>query len=151
MLSMKNDKTAMNLRKIMPTLCRQIRPVSTGIEIGPGEAIRIESGTLSSTMFPDLIVVAGSFEIDEISLEVNNARRRIVFSSRDLGDRTDNAPFVDWSGALTSKILRATEDALNKLVMDDDSRIAETMMRKIYALPGQEGAWIKIEQLEDKP
>jgi Holliday junction resolvase RusA-like endonuclease len=49
----------------------------------------------------------------------------------------------------TSKVLRSTEDALNKLVWDDDARIAETMMRKVYCLPGQEGAWIKIEQLDD--
>jgi hypothetical protein len=102
---MKNDETAMNLRKIMPTLCRQMRPVSSGIEIGPGEAMTLESGTLSSTMFPDLIVVAGSFEIDEVSLEVNNARRRIVFSSRDLDDRTDVASFVGWGGGILRRIV----------------------------------------------
>lgn len=60
------------------------------------------------------------------------------------------APKYPTKAPDTSKILRATEDALNKLVFDDDARIAETMMRKVYALPGQEGAWIKIEQLEDK-
>lgn len=62
-----------------------------------------------------------------------------------------DAPKYPITAPDTSKLLRATEDALNKLVMDDDSRIAETMMRKVYVDPGKEGAWIKIDQLEEKP
>lgn len=45
------------------------------------------------------------------------------------------------------KLLRTTLDALTKLVFDDDSRVAETLMRKVYAEPGKEGAWILIEEL----
>lgn len=62
----------------------------------------------------------------------------------------DNAPKYPIGKPDTSKLLRTTEDVLTKLVFDDDARIAETMMRKVYVDPGKEGAWIKIDQLEDK-
>lgn len=52
----------------------------------------------------------------------------------------------------TSKVLRAFEDWLNALVWRDDAEVVETLMRKEYAtIPGREGCWIKIEQLEEKP
>lgn len=60
-----------------------------------------------------------------------------------------NAPKYPISAPDSSKLLRSTEDWLNKLVFDDDARIAEHLMRKVYATPGQEGAWIKIEQMPD--
>jgi hypothetical protein len=107
MLSMKHDETAMNLHEALPRLCKQIRPVSSGIEIGPGEAMTLETGTLSDTTFPDLIVVVGSFKVDEISLEVN-AGRRIVLSSRDRDDRIDRtavASFVGWGGGILRRIV----------------------------------------------
>lgn len=65
------------------------------------------------------------------------------------GQLRPNAPKWPISKPDTSKLLRSTEDDLNKLVFDDDARIAETLMRKVYAAPGQEGAWIKIEELEE--
>jgi len=67
------------------------------------------------------------------------------------GQVKENAPKYPISAPDTSKLLRSTEDWLNKLVFDDDARIVETMMRKVYAAPGQEGAYIKIEQLQDGP
>jgi Holliday junction resolvase RusA-like endonuclease len=67
-----------------------------------------------------------------------------------VGSLRDDAPRYPVAKPDADKLLRTTWDALTMLVFDDDSRIAETMMRKIYAPPGQEGAWIKIEQLEDK-
>jgi len=79
-----------NLREVLPKLCKQLRPVSSGSEIGPGEAVALETGMLSDTTFPDLIAVAGSFEF-EVSLEVHRAGRRFILSSRDRGDRTDLA------------------------------------------------------------
>jgi Holliday junction resolvase RusA-like endonuclease len=66
-----------------------------------------------------------------------------------VGQVMDKAPKYPLSAPDTSKLLRSTEDWLNKLVFDDDARIVETMMRKVYALPGQEGAYIRIEQLQD--
>lgn len=68
-----------------------------------------------------------------------------------VGQLKKGAPKYPISAPDTSKLLRSTEDWLNKLVMDDDARIVETMMRKVYATPGQEGAWIKLEQLMNGP
>lgn len=45
------------------------------------------------------------------------------------------------------KLMRATKDALKGLVFDDDSRVCESFERKVYADPGKEGAWIRIETL----
>jgi hypothetical protein len=47
----------------------------------------------------------------------------------------------------TSKLLRATEDDLHGIVIIDDSHFAEHLIRKVYAAPGSEGAWILIEAL----
>jgi len=108
MLSMKHDETAMHLREVLPRLCRKIRPVSSGTEIDPGKTMVLETGTLSDTLFPELIVVAGSFEVDEISLEVNRAGRRIVLSSRDGDDRIDRtnvASFVGWGGGILRRVV----------------------------------------------
>lgn len=60
-----------------------------------------------------------------------------------------NVPKYPISAPDSSKMLRSTEDWLNKLVFDDDAKIAEHLMRKVYALPGREGAWIRIEQIKD--
>ena len=61
-----------------------------------------------------------------------------------------SAPKYPISKPDMDKLLRTTLDALTKLVFDDDARVAETLMRKVFADPGKEGAWILIEQLEDK-
>jgi Holliday junction resolvase RusA-like endonuclease len=61
-----------------------------------------------------------------------------------------SAPKYPTSKPDMDKLLRTTLDAMTKLVFDDDARVAETLMRKVYAEPGKEGAWILIEQLEDK-
>lgn len=47
------------------------------------------------------------------------------------------------------KLMRTTKDALKGIAYDDDSRVCESLERKRYAKPGEEGAWIKIEVLED--
>ncbi len=103
---MKNDENAVNLREVLPRFCRQFRPVSSGTEMSPGEARVLEAGTLCDTAFPDLIVVAGSFEVDEISLAVN-AGRRVVFSSRARDDRTDLASFVGLRGRFAPRASRS--------------------------------------------
>jgi hypothetical protein len=46
-----------------------------------------------------------------------------------------------------SKLIRSTEDAMIGIVMLDDSQVSEHLVRKVYAAPGQEGAWIKLEEL----
>lgn len=45
------------------------------------------------------------------------------------------------------KLLRSTKDCLKGIVILDDKLIAETFARKVYGNPGQEGAWIRIEEL----
>lgn len=50
----------------------------------------------------------------------------------------------------SDKLVRCTKDSLKGIVVVDDANFAESMERKVYADPGREGAWIKIEQLEDK-
>ena len=66
------------------------------------------------------------------------------------GQLRDDAPKFHTTKPDSSKLLRASEDDLNGLVFDDDSRIAETMMRKIYVPVAEEGAWFKIEEIEVK-
>lgn len=42
------------------------------------------------------------------------------------------------------KLARATLDSLTGLIFDDDSRVAELVLRKVYAEPGREGAFIEV-------
>lgn len=51
----------------------------------------------------------------------------------------------------SSKLIRATEDDLQGIVMLNDSHFVEHFVRKLYADPGREGAWICIEQLGEVP
>jgi crossover junction endodeoxyribonuclease RusA len=46
------------------------------------------------------------------------------------------------------KLARSTADSLKGIVYDDDSRIVEKRLIKLYAAPGQEGATIVVEQRE---
>lgn len=45
------------------------------------------------------------------------------------------------------KLARSTEDSMKGIVFDDDSRIVDLIARKRWALPGQEGASITIEEM----
>jgi Holliday junction resolvase RusA-like endonuclease len=64
-----------------------------------------------------------------------------------IGRVREDAPYFHDVKPDASKLLRAFEDDIINLVIDDDSRFAEEFMRKIYAAPGKEGAWARIEQL----
>jgi Holliday junction resolvase RusA-like endonuclease len=44
------------------------------------------------------------------------------------------------------KLFRLAGDVLNSIVFDDDSRIVEAVVRKVYATPGHEGARIVIRE-----
>ena len=61
------------------------------------------------------------------------------------GELKATAPVLHMTKPDSSKLLRALEDHLTGLVWDDDSRVAITAMRKIYANPGEEGAVVAIE------
>lgn len=45
------------------------------------------------------------------------------------------------------KLARATLDSLTGIVFDDDARIADLVVRKVWAAPGAEGATIIVEEL----
>lgn len=67
-----------------------------------------------------------------------------------IGQVRDDAPYFHDVKPDASKLLRSTEDDLIRVVIDDDCRFAEEYVRKIYAAPGHEGAWIRIEELRDQ-
>jgi Holliday junction resolvase RusA-like endonuclease len=49
------------------------------------------------------------------------------------------------------KLTRSTLDAMAGTVFDDDARIVACQMNKIYARPGEEGAWISVKLSEPQP
>lgn len=62
------------------------------------------------------------------------------------GALKSSAPLMPRCRPDSSKLLRATEDSLNGIVFDDDSRIVETLLRKEWASPGNEGATIIVDE-----
>lgn len=66
---------------------------------------------------------------------------------KNAGKLTPSAPKYPATKPDSSKLLRATEDTLNGIVFDDDSRIVSTQIDKVYATPGNEGARITIEAM----
>lgn len=81
-------------------------------------------------------------------------RIQIVFRMRRLkahyktnGELKPDAPKYHQVKPDLGKLLRATEDSLIGIVVLDDALFAEALIRKVYADPGREGAWIKIQEL----
>jgi len=64
------------------------------------------------------------------------------------GEVRDDAPKYCITKPDGSKLIRAAEDDLNKLVWADDCLVAVHMSAKVYAPPGRPGAWIRIEVIE---
>ena len=63
---------------------------------------------------------------------------------RNAGKLAPRAPRAPRGKPDIDKLARATLDALTGIVFDDDARIVDLMLRKEYALPGREGAWIGV-------
>lgn len=63
------------------------------------------------------------------------------------GGLLPSAPRYPATKPDSSKLLRATEDSLNGILFDDDSRIVSTLVDKIYAEPGFEGATITVAEM----
>lgn len=57
-----------------------------------------------------------------------------------------SAPAMPATKPDADKLARCTLDSLQGSVFDDDSRIVELLVRKIYAAPGREGATILIDE-----
>lgn len=68
-------------------------------------------------------------------------------TGRHAGHLKPGAPMFPATKPDSSKLLRATEDSLIGIVFDDDSRIVDTHIVKVYAAPGDEGARITIDKL----
>lgn len=62
------------------------------------------------------------------------------------GGLLPSAPRVPTVKPDADKLARATLDSLTGLVFDDDSRIVELLVRKVYAEPGREGARIVVRE-----
>lgn len=75
-------------------------------------------------------------------------RGHLIQKGPDIGRVSPKAPKYCIVKPDGSKILRSTEDDLTGLVYDDDSKIAEWHIRKLYADPGKEGAWIRLEEMQ---
>lgn len=68
-------------------------------------------------------------------------------TGRNAGRLRPDAPTHQSSKPDADKLARSTLDSLTGIVFDDDSRIAELVVLKIYAAPGDEGATIRVEAL----
>lgn len=58
-----------------------------------------------------------------------------------------SAPVYPTKKPDSSKLARATEDSLTGIIWDDDARIVRSLVEKVYASPGNEGATITIEAM----
>jgi Holliday junction resolvase RusA-like endonuclease len=58
-----------------------------------------------------------------------------------------SAPSAPATKPDIDKLTRSTLDCLTGLVFDDDSRVVELVVRKVYADPGREGARIVVRAL----
>lgn len=67
---------------------------------------------------------------------------------RNAGRLTPSAPRYPATKPDSSKLLRSTEDSMIGIVFDDDSRIVDTWITKVYAEPGSEGARIAVEAMD---
>jgi len=67
--------------------------------------------------------------------------------SKATGKLKPSAPSYPTTKPDSSKLLRQTEDTLTGIVFDDDARIVQTFVEKLYAEPGDEGAVIIVEAM----
>lgn len=70
-------------------------------------------------------------------------------SGKHAGTLKPSAPRFPAVKPDSSKLLRATEDSLIGVVFDDDSRIVDTHIRKVYARPGEAGATIIVAAIDE--
>lgn len=82
-----------------------------------------------------------------LRLEIEFRMRRRKPDFKKDGTLRDGIPTYHMVKPDTSKLVRSTEDAMIGIVFLDDSQVAELLVRKVYAAPGQEGARIRITEL----
>jgi Holliday junction resolvase RusA-like endonuclease len=79
-----------------------------------------------------------------VEIEFRMARPAGHWAKR--GGLKPSAPESPATKPDVDKLARATLDSLSGIVFDDDSRIVELVVRKVYAQPGREGAHIAVRQ-----
>lgn len=67
-------------------------------------------------------------------------------SGKSAGKLKPSAPVVPAKKPDVDKLARHTIDVLTGAIFDDDSRIVELLVRKVYAAPGCEGATILVDE-----
>ena len=75
-------------------------------------------------------------------------RTHFVEKGPKAGQIKPTAPLLHTVAPDNSKLIRALEDHFNKLVWDDDSRVAWTVAQKHYCAPGEEGAVVEVLALD---
>lgn len=68
---------------------------------------------------------------------------------RNAGKLAPSAPRFPRGKPDIDKLARSTLDAMTGIVFDDDARIVDLFLRKEYAAPGNEGAWIGVTVVSD--
>lgn len=63
---------------------------------------------------------------------------------KNAGKLSPSAPLVPTTKPDGDKLARSTIDPMHGIVFDDDSRIVELLVRKVYARPGDEGAVVRV-------
>lgn len=113
---------------------------SRAVRVAATEAVRIALAGESTRIF---------FPAVPLRLKlIFRMKRPMGHFSKKTGELRPGAPKFCITPPDTSKLLRATEDDLQGIVMLNDSHFVEHYIRKPYADPGREGAWIRIEHIE---
>lgn len=81
-----------------------------------------------------------------VELTFRIARPGGHWSKKPSGGLLPSAPKTPTVKPDADKLARATLDSLAGIAFDDDSRIVELMVRKVYAEPGREGARIVVRE-----
>lgn len=114
---------------------------SRAVRVASTEAVRAAIGPLSEPMriyFPAVPLRMKA---------IFRMKRPMGHFNKKTGQLKPTAPHWHIGPPDSSKLLRATEDDLQGIVILNDSHFSEHFIRKIYGTPGTEGAWIRIEQL----
>lgn len=115
-----------------------------------GNAVRAAAYT--AVRVSGRVDLVSGVEFGEASLRLQivfRMRRRKGDFNKKTGELKESIPKYHIVKPDLSKLVRSTEDAMIGIMFLDDAQISELMVRKVYADPGKEGAWIKIDQLED--
>jgi len=107
------------------------------------------AAAMAAAGYPDRLMFINEPLMIHVLFYMARPRKHFVVKGEFAGAVRGDAPKYHISKPDGSKLLRSTEDDLTGIVFDDDSRIAISGHKKLYAEPGREGAWISISRLVD--